>query len=104
GSIRAVDGEPVAALRRTAQAPDFRCNMAVGASAAAAPLTARDREICVALQTELLARGIAFAGVDVIGDRLIEVNVTSPTGLREADDGSGAVADDVLRRLLARLK
>ncbi|MEU4896727.1 glutathione synthase [Streptomyces sp. NPDC044780] len=106
--VLVVDGEPVAALRRTAKAPDFRCNMAVGASATAVPLTETDRAICAVLRPELIGRGIAFAGVDLIRDRLIEVNITSPTGLREIDGGPadtvGRVADDVLRRLLAHAR
>ncbi|WP_245573210.1 glutathione synthase [Amycolatopsis benzoatilytica] len=106
--ILVIDGEPVAALRRTAKAPDFRCNMAVGASAAPVPLSSVGHEICTALRPELIARGIAFAGVDLIGNRLIEVNVTSPTGLREIDGGAGAtvgrVADEVLCRLLAHVR
>ncbi|MGW3473142.1 glutathione synthase [Saccharopolyspora sp. NPDC000995] len=106
--VLVVDGEPVAALRRTAKAPDFRCNMAVGASAAAVPVSDIDRQICGVLAPELLARGIAFAGIDLIRDRLIEVNITSPTGLREIDGGSGAmvgeVADEVLQRLLAPVR
>ncbi|MYU16108.1 glutathione synthase [Streptomyces sp. SID8361] len=105
--VLVVDGEPVAALRRTAKAPDFRCNMAVGASAVAVPLSGTDRDICAVLRPELVGRGIAFAGVDIVDDRLIEVNVTSPTGLREIDGGSGAVvgrvADEVLRRLLTHV-
>ncbi|WP_055555022.1 glutathione synthase [Streptomyces sp. NBRC 110028] len=106
--VLVVDGEPVAALRRTAKAPDFRCNMAVGASAAPVPLSKTDREICATLRPELIGRGIGFAGIDLIGDRLIEVNITSPTGLREIDGGpmetAGRVADAVLRRLLAHAR
>jgi glutathione synthase len=80
-----VDGEPVGAIRRVAAAGEFRCNMAVGAAPLPSSVSARDKEICDVLRPELTRLGIVLAGIDVIGERLIEVNVTSPTGVREID-------------------
>lgn len=78
-----VEGEPVGALNRVPQAGDARSNMHVGGAAAASRLTPRDREICAAIGPELRARGLTFVGIDVIGDYVTEINVTSPTGLQE---------------------
>jgi glutathione synthase len=85
-----VDGEPVGALRRVAAADDFRCNLATGARPEAAPVTPEIRKICDALAPHLRTLGILLAGLDLIGDRLIEVNVTSPTGFREVEALGGA--------------
>jgi glutathione synthase len=62
---------------------DARSNMHVGGKAVAAEMTSRDREICEALAPELKTRGLLLTGIDVIGDYLTEINVTSPTGIRE---------------------
>ncbi|WP_253193973.1 glutathione synthase [Gordonia sp. i37] len=80
-----LDGEPVGVIRRLASHGEFRCNMAAGASVAADAVTARDCEICAELAPLLSANGIHFAGIDIIGGMLTEVNVTSPTGIREID-------------------
>lgn len=88
--IIVLDGEPVGVIRRVATGPEFRCNMAAGASVVADTITARDKEICGVIAPELHRLGIVFAGIDVIGDRLTEVNVTSPTGVREIDALCGA--------------
>jgi glutathione synthase len=85
-----LDGRPVGAIRRVAQAGEFRCNMAVGAAVLADTVTDRDREICAALAPLLREHGLPFVGIDVIGDFLTEVNVTSPTGLREIDALTGS--------------
>lgn len=85
-----VGGQPVGAIRRVASAGEFRCNMAVGAKVFADSVNARDKEICEILQPELARLGIVLAGLDVIGDYLTEVNVTSPTGVREIDALCGA--------------
>jgi glutathione synthase len=85
-----VDGEPVGVLRRVAAADDFRCNLATGARAEAASVTPEVRKVCAALAPHLRRLGILLAGIDLIGDRLIEVNVTSPTGFREIEALSGA--------------
>lgn len=85
-----LDGRPVGAIRRIARAGEFRCNMAAGAAVVADTVTDRDREICVALAPLLHEHGLPFVGIDVIGGFLTEVNVTSPTGLREIDALTGS--------------
>jgi glutathione synthase len=84
--ILLIDGEPVPyALARIPQGTDFRGNMARGGKAVGQPLSDRDRWICEQLAPTLRARGLWFVGLDVIGDYLTEINVTSPTGIRELD-------------------
>ena len=80
-----LDGQPIGVVRRVARAGEFRCNMAAGATVVADTITDRDRAICARLKPLLREHGLVFVGLDVIGDRLTEVNVTSPTGLREID-------------------
>lgn len=79
-----IDGEPVGhALARIPPADDNRGNLVMGALPELRALTARDRWICGQVGPELRRRGVLFAGLDVIGDYLTEINVTSPTGIRE---------------------
>ncbi len=78
-----VDGKPVGAINRVPAADETRSNMHVGGRPEAAGLTHREREICDAIGPELRRRGLIFVGIDVIGDFLTEINVTSPTGIRE---------------------
>ncbi len=88
--ILVVNGEPVPyALARFPGAGDFRGNLAKGGSSQGVPLSERDLWICSQVAPELKRRGILFAGLDVIGDWLSEVNVTSPTCIRELDDEFG---------------
>ncbi|HZX93671.1 MAG TPA: glutathione synthase [Myxococcales bacterium] len=82
-------GEPIGAVLRVPAAGELRANFASGGSAAPAPLTARDREICRRLAPALNELGLWLTGIDVIGGKLTEVNVTSPTGLVEIDALSG---------------
>jgi glutathione synthase len=84
-----VDGEPVGAVNRVPPAGDARANFHVGGYAERADLTARDREVCAAIGPALRARGLIFVGIDMIGDYLTEINVTSPTGIREIDRLNG---------------
>jgi glutathione synthase len=77
-----VNGEFAGAVNRVPQADDVRSNMIRGGSAEATDLTVRERVICERLGPALRQRGILFAGIDVIGDYLTEINVTSPTGIR----------------------
>jgi len=85
-----VDGEVAGAINRKPGAGEFRSNLAVGGSAEAAGLTAREAEICAALAPELKARGLVFVGIDVIGGEwLTEINVTSPTGIVAIDRFNG---------------
>ena len=81
-----IDGEPYPhALARIPPADDNRGNLAVGATAEGRDLTDRDLQICRKVGPILREKGILFAGLDIIGDYLTEVNVTSPTGIRELD-------------------
>jgi glutathione synthase len=104
-----VEGEPVGAVLRVPLHYESRANLHVGGSARKAPITDRDREICARIGPELRRQGVVFAGIDVIGGWLTEVNVTSPTGVREIDalDGvvlEAAVMDAVERRHHARVR
>jgi glutathione synthase len=98
-----LDGQPVGAIRRLARDGEFRCNMAAGAAVMPDTVTPRDKEICDDMAPELERLGILLAGIDVIGDRLIEVNVTSPTGLREIHALTGShLAHVILNRIEER--
>ena len=85
-----VDGEPVGAINRIPAAGETRSNMHVGGTPVKSGLTPREQEICAQIGPELKNRGLIFVGIDVIGDYLTEINVTSPTGIQEIDrfDGS----------------
>ena len=84
-----VNGEAVGAVNRIPGDGEARSNFHVGGSAAATGLTPRDKEICAAIGPELKRRGLLFVGIDIIGDYLTEINVTSPTGIREIQRLSG---------------
>ncbi|HXQ14166.1 MAG TPA: glutathione synthase [Caulobacteraceae bacterium] len=90
--ILLVDGEPVGAINRIPADGQVRSNLARGGRAEAVELTARDREICDAIALELKDRGLLFVGIDVIGDYLTEINVTSPTGAQQLKRFGGADA------------
>jgi glutathione synthase len=103
--ILLVDGEPVPyALARIPSADDNRGNLVMGATGEGRELTERDRWICSRVGPVLKERGVLFAGLDVIGDYLTEINVTSPTGIRELDrqfglNIAGTLFDAIERRL-----
>jgi len=78
-----IDGEPVGAINRIPARGAVRSNLHVGGTAAPVELTPRDLEICKAIGPTLKARGLIFVGIDVIGDYLTEINVTSPTGAQQ---------------------
>ena len=80
-----VDGEPVGAINRVPKAGETRSNMHVGGKAEPAKLSQRDREICRSIGPVLKNKGQVFVGIDVIGDYLTEINVTSPTGIQELE-------------------
>ena len=80
-----LDGKPIGAVNRIPTGNEFRGNMAVGGVAAKVDITEREQEICAAVAPQLKADGLYFVGIDVIGGYLTEVNVTSPTGIREID-------------------
>jgi glutathione synthase len=78
-----VDGEVAGAINRVPSEGETRSNLHVGGTAQRTELTAREEEICARLGPELKKRGLIFTGIDVIGDYLTEINVTSPTGIRQ---------------------
>lgn len=84
-----LNGEPLGAVNRIPTGKEFRGNMAVGGRVAVTEITDREREICTQLAPTLQRDGLIFVGIDVIGGYLTEVNVTSPTGIREIDRLSG---------------
>ena len=94
--ILLVDGEPVGAINRIPAEGQVRSNLARGGRAEAVELTARDREICDTIALELKDRGLLFVGIDVIGDYLTEINVTSPTGAQQLKRFGGADAASAL--------
>jgi glutathione synthase len=103
--ILLIDGEPIPyALARIPSADDFRGNLVMGAVGKGLELSERDRWICAQVGPVLRERGVVFAGIDVIGDYLTEINVTSPTGIRELDAAfslniAGSLFDAIEARL-----
>ncbi len=88
--VLVIGGEPVPfALARIPQGSEIRGNLAVGGKGVAQPLSVRDREIATALGPILAARGLLLVGLDIIGDSLTEINVTSPTGFAEITTQTG---------------
>ena len=90
--ILIVDGEPVGAINRVPMKDRVRSNLRVGGTAAPVELTPRDLEICAAIGPTLRERGLIFVGIDVIGDWMTEINVTSPTGAQQLKKFSGVDA------------
>ncbi|QHG17048.1 glutathione synthase [Nostoc sp. ATCC 53789] len=80
-----LNGEPIGALNRLSSGSDFRNNMATGGTVAQTEITPREHEICTQVAERLRQDGLIFVGIDIIGGYLTEVNVTSPTGIREID-------------------
>ncbi|MFN3678559.1 glutathione synthase [Thermosynechococcus sp.] len=95
-----LNGEPIGAVNRIPTGDEFRGNMAAGGQVAAVEITERDRQICQTLAPALQRDGLYFVGIDVIGGYLTEVNVTSPTGVREIDRLNGTC---LARRVMAWL-
>ncbi|THF58848.1 glutathione synthase [Ollibium composti] len=85
-----IDGEPVGAVNRVPAETESRSNMHIGGRAEKTELTPRERDICAAIGPELRRRGFILVGIDVIGDYMTEINVTSPTGIREIKRFGGA--------------
>jgi glutathione synthase len=96
-----IDGEPVGAVLRVPQAGDNRGNMHVGAKVQETSLSERDQEICEALGPRLREMGLLFVGIDTIGPYLTEINVTSPTGIREINRLTGACLERLLTDAVA---
>ena len=99
--VLVIDGEPFPhCLARIPKAGETRGNLAAGGRGVAQPISARDREIAQAVGVELVKAGIVFAGLDIIGDWLTEVNVTSPTCIVEIDEQTGEnAAEDLMDAL-----
>jgi glutathione synthase len=94
--ILLVDGEPVGAINRVPNEGQVRSNLRVGGTAKPVELTARDRELCAVIGPELRRRGLLFVGIDVIGDYLTEINVTSPTGAVQLKRFTGVDAAELM--------
>ncbi len=106
--ILMIDGQPLPfALARLPKAGETRANLAAGGQGKGVPLTERDQWICQHVGPTLKAHGLLLVGLDVIGDYLTEINITSPTGVRELEaafqvDISGQVIDTIERLLRQR--
>jgi glutathione synthase len=94
--ILLVHGEPVGVVNRVPAAGQVRSNLRVGGRAEAVDLTPRDLELCAIIGPELKKRGLLFVGIDVIGEYLTEINVTSPTGAQQLKRFGGADAAAIL--------
>jgi len=98
-----VDGDYAGAVNRVPAADDLRSNMVRGGSPKATELTQREREICARLAPALRERGLLFVGIDVIGDFITEINVTSPTGIRAVRNVGGPdIAAMILDKIEAK--
>ena len=98
-----VDGEPVPyALARIPSADDHRGNLAAGAQGVGRPLNDRDRWLAAQIGPALARRGMLFVGLDVIGGFVTEINVTSPTGIRELDKQFHIDIGDLLMQAIER--
>jgi glutathione synthase len=99
-----VEGEAMGAVMRVPPEGEARANLHVGARPVRTELRARDREICAAIGPTLRALGLVFVGIDVIGDWLTEINVTSPTGIQEIARLDGVeIAPKIWEAIEARL-
>jgi glutathione synthase len=102
-----IEGEPVGWMARVPQPGDHRGNMHVGAIVESFSLSEKDREICRILGPRLKELGLLFVGIDIIGEYLTEINVTSPTGIQEINPMMGIaieslITDAVIRRCKER--
>ncbi|MBX7199492.1 MAG: glutathione synthase [Rhodospirillaceae bacterium] len=100
-----VDGKPVGAINRVPAAGEARSNMHVGGKPEKTALTKREQEICEQIGPALRERGLLFVGIDVIGNYLTEINVTSPTGIQEINRFNGTVLEaDIWDAIEKRLR
>ncbi len=97
-----INGKARGAMLRIPPAHDFRANLAAGGSYAEYDLTSKDLEICAQLEKFLVDNGIYFAGIDLIGTKLTEINITSPTGLHEISRTQGLEGENKLEAILLR--
>ncbi len=99
--ILLVNGKPLGAINRRPKPGDFRSNLALGGTPEATDLSNQELEICECLAPSLIKEGLFFVGIDVIGGMLSEINVTSPTGIREVEGLMKVqLADQVIQSLL----
>jgi glutathione synthase len=91
-----VEGEAVGAVSRIPQSGEARANFHAGGSAQKTTLTSREQDICAAIGPTLREKGLVFVGIDVIGDYLTEINVTSPTGIQEINRLDGVQIERTL--------
>jgi glutathione synthase len=91
--ILLLDGEPLGAVLRVPREDETRGNIHVGGATVKSPIDARDRAICARLAPRLRADGLWFVGLDVIGEWLTEINVTSPTGIQEINALDGVALE-----------
>jgi len=100
-----LNGKAIGAVNRIPTGSEFRGNMAVGGRVAATEITSQDQKICDAVAPKLQEDGLYFVGIDVIGGYLTEVNVTSPTGIREIDRlNNTRLGDEVIQWVEERVK
>jgi glutathione synthase len=103
--VLVLDGAPLGAILRVPRADDVRANIHAGGRVEATELTPKERELVAAIGPELRAHGLFFVGLDLIGEKLIEVNVTSPTGIQELARFLGRPAEqDVIAWVEARVR
>ena len=96
-----VDGKPLGAINRIPNQGDFRSNLAMGGKAEKTSLSSAEKSICLELSQHLKEEGLFFVGIDVINGMLSEINVTSPTGLREIEKLSNKnISEEVIEKLL----
>ncbi len=96
-----VDGKPLGAINRIPNQGDFRSNLAMGGKAEKTSLSSAEKSICLELSQHLQEEGLFFVGIDVINGMLSEINVTSPTGLREIEQLSNKnISEEVIEKLL----
>ena len=96
-----VDGKPLGAINRIPNQGDFRSNLAMGGKAEKTSLSSAEKSICLELSKHLQEEGLFFVGIDVINGMLSEINVTSPTGLREIEKLSNKnISEEVIEKLL----
>ena len=97
-----VDGEPFGAINRIPKKGDFRSNLALGGKPEKSNLSDQEKMICSELSMQLKEEGLFFVGIDVINGMLSEINVTSPTGLREIEKFSNkSIADEIIEKLIS---
>ena len=97
-----VDGEPFGAINRIPKKGDFRSNLALGGKPEKSDLSDQEKMICSELSIQLKEEGLFFVGIDVINGMLSEINVTSPTGLREIEKFSNKlIADEIIEKLIS---